>query len=175
MEKALSHYIGTKRIQASKMTLGEYNIYRGWDIPADENPNKEGYLVVYPGGYESWSPKETFEETYRSITAYGLTISQATNIMKSGDGLGITRAGWNGKEMFAVYREGYPEGVECNADHAKAWNLEEGEKVVIRPYFQLRCADGTLANWTPTTSDILAEDWGVVYSGEQYEKIWGIE
>jgi hypothetical protein len=27
-----------------------------------------GYLVQYPDGYESWSPKESFEGAYRLIT-----------------------------------------------------------------------------------------------------------
>ena len=60
-------YIGTKVIDAEPMTRGEYNKYRGWQIPADENPDDEGYRVVYPDGYVSWSPKSVFEEAYREI------------------------------------------------------------------------------------------------------------
>ena len=60
----MQKYIGVKRIEARSMTRGDYNIYRGWQIPADENPADEGYLVKYRDGYESWSPKEVFEEAY---------------------------------------------------------------------------------------------------------------
>ncbi len=60
-------YIGTKVIEAEPMTRGEYNQFRGWTIPADENPNDEGYRVIYPDGYVSWSPKEVFDNTYREI------------------------------------------------------------------------------------------------------------
>ena len=60
-------YIGTKVIDAEPMTRGEYNKYRGWDIPENENPNDAGYRVVYPDGYVSWSPKDVFENTYRPI------------------------------------------------------------------------------------------------------------
>jgi len=28
----------------------------------------DGYKVVYPDGYVSWSPKDVFEEAYRKIT-----------------------------------------------------------------------------------------------------------
>lgn len=28
----------------------------------------DGYTVLYPDGYESWSPKATFELVYREIT-----------------------------------------------------------------------------------------------------------
>lgn len=41
----MQKYIGTKQIEARPMTRGDYNIYRGWQIPADENPADEGYLV----------------------------------------------------------------------------------------------------------------------------------
>jgi len=63
----MQKYIGTKLIEASPMSLGEYNVYRGWKIPDNENPEKEGYLVRYPDGYESWSPKEIFDQAYLAV------------------------------------------------------------------------------------------------------------
>jgi len=63
----MQKYIGTKLIEASPMRLGEYNVYRGWKIPDNENPEKEGYLVRYPDGYESWSPKEIFDQAYLAV------------------------------------------------------------------------------------------------------------
>lgn len=60
----MEKYIGTKQIEAEPMTRGEYNEYRGWNIPADENPADEGYLVKYTDGYISWSPKKQFEDVY---------------------------------------------------------------------------------------------------------------
>lgn len=61
-------YIGVKLIQAAPMTFGKYNTHRGWIIPVDENPGRKGYLVRYPDGYESWSPKEAFESAYIKLT-----------------------------------------------------------------------------------------------------------
>lgn len=70
----MKEYIGTKIISAKPMTRAEYNALRGWEVPADENPHDEGYLVEYsdggkpnhPGfkGYISWSPKDIFERAY---------------------------------------------------------------------------------------------------------------
>lgn len=31
---------------------------------------QEGYRVVYPDGYVSWSPKRTFEEAYRELSVH---------------------------------------------------------------------------------------------------------
>lgn len=61
----MKKYVGTKVIEAKLMTRGDYNNYRGWKIPADENPEDKGYLVKYPDGYESWSPAGVFEAAYR--------------------------------------------------------------------------------------------------------------
>lgn len=38
-------YIGTKLIKADPMTRKEYNDFRGWQLPADEDGNDPGYLV----------------------------------------------------------------------------------------------------------------------------------
>lgn len=71
----MQKYIGTKTINAKPMTRGEYNALRGWDVPKDENPTDDGYLVEYTdsptanvqgfSGYVSWSPKEVFERGYQ--------------------------------------------------------------------------------------------------------------
>ena len=63
-------YVGTKALFAQPMTLGDYNAHRGWTIPENEDPNREGYLVQYPDGYVSWSPKEVFEASYQDMTIF---------------------------------------------------------------------------------------------------------
>lgn len=63
----MKFYTGTKQLLAEPMTRGEYNTHRGWTLPADENPADEGYHVVYSDGYQSWSPKQQFEEAYLEL------------------------------------------------------------------------------------------------------------
>jgi hypothetical protein len=68
------HYTGTKQLKAMPMTRLDYNVYRGWSLPADENGADDGYLVEYTDGgapnhpahtgYVSWSPKAQFEAAY---------------------------------------------------------------------------------------------------------------
>lgn len=60
-------YIGCKMVKAERMSRGEYNLKRGWQLPADENPDDAGYALVYPDGYVSWSPKEIFESAYMQL------------------------------------------------------------------------------------------------------------
>lgn len=76
-------YIGVKQVEAKPMTRGDYNDYRGWTVPADENPNDEGYMVKYADDYVSWSPKETFEKSYHIVGARPLNAS--TLLMVSTD------------------------------------------------------------------------------------------
>jgi hypothetical protein len=42
-------------------------IIRAFAQPHEDG--RPGYAVIYPDGYESWSPKDTFEACYREITA----------------------------------------------------------------------------------------------------------
>lgn len=58
-------YVGTKIIDARPMTRGDYNNYRGQQIPVEGNPEDKGYLVRYSDGYVSWSPEYVFKESYR--------------------------------------------------------------------------------------------------------------
>lgn len=66
-------FVGTKVVHAKPMTRGEYNDYRGWTIPANENPTDPGYLVEYAGSdaYQSWSPKTVFKQSYEQINLFG--------------------------------------------------------------------------------------------------------
>ena len=64
----MKKYIGFKMLEADPLTLGVYNELRGWTIPKDEDPKREGYRVIYPDGYVSWSPKEAFEKAYMQVS-----------------------------------------------------------------------------------------------------------
>ena len=73
---SLDTFIGTKIIQATPMNRKEYNDFRGWELPKDENGDDAGYLVIYPDsnpntshyqGYVSWSPKKQFDDAYLTI------------------------------------------------------------------------------------------------------------
>lgn len=61
-------YTCHKQVHATPMSRGEYNDFRGWAMPPDENGEDPGYLVVYNSGttdeYVSWSPKHIFDEGY---------------------------------------------------------------------------------------------------------------
>ncbi len=71
----LSTFISTRQVQATPLNRKDYNDLRGWEVPSDENPNDDGYLVVNNGvsernvdgfdGYVSWLPKVVFEEQYK--------------------------------------------------------------------------------------------------------------
>lgn len=76
----MKEYIGTKVIQAEPAV--KVTVYHGDCVVADQvmtadqfedakakgwefRDQKDGYKVVYKGGYESWSPKDVFEAAYR--------------------------------------------------------------------------------------------------------------
>lgn len=64
----MKKYIGTKQIEAEPMTMGEAyekNLLQAGRVPNESEMTKAGYHVKYEGGYESWSPSESFEKAYK--------------------------------------------------------------------------------------------------------------
>ena len=68
----MKRYTMTRTVLARPMTRREYNDFRGWLLPADENGNDAGFLIKDPagtpnltgyGGYVSWLPAEEFKRT----------------------------------------------------------------------------------------------------------------
>ncbi len=158
-------YYGTKKIAAESMTHGDYNKFRGWELPADENGADEGYLVEYLDGgkpnvegrtgYVSWSPKEQFDNAYKPTNA--MSFGHAIVALK--EGKKVARSGWNGRGMFLYY-------VPANAylaqtAIAKAYWGEDG-KVPYRAYIAMKTVDEDVQVWTASQTDVLADDWTVV-------------
>lgn len=163
----MTTFIGTKIVKSFPMTRKQYCAYRGWDMPENEDPLEEVYLVEYEPapsskpnhkdheGYITMSPKHVFDKAYRSTSA--MNFGLAVEALKQGKK--VARSGWNGKEMFVFLVAGstfkanrpplneiYPEGTEIN----------------YRPHMDLRTADGSIATWAPSGSDALADDWIVI-------------
>ena len=161
----MKQFIGTKQVRGAPMSRSNYNALRGWTVPADENPNDDGYLVEYLdggtpnhpdyAGYISWSPKRQFEDAYRPTA--GLTFGLAIEALKKG--LRVARAGWNGKGMFVylVPANSYP--VQTGA--AKA-HFGDGAMVPYNAYMAIKNVDETVSTWVPSVNDCLAEDWAIV-------------
>lgn len=81
-------HVGTKVVRAVAMDRGSYSQLRGWQVPANESPLDEGYLVEYTDGgapniegfvgYVSWSPRDVFDRAY----GQGLPPKTATHIQR---------------------------------------------------------------------------------------------
>ena len=155
-------YIGMKVVLAKPMNRQQYNDYRGWTLPADENGEDEGYLVEYVDGgkanhpdhegYISWSPDEVFARAYRGYS--GMSFGAAIEAMKRESY--VQRAGWNGSglKLALVGRGG------C---------LEHGfSEVSTLPYIVIiypedaKTTPGAIVPWLASQTDMLAEDWRIV-------------
>ena len=126
---------------------------------------EDGYVFTTSADdqYPQYMPAEEFEKTCRSTE--NMTFGDALLVLKQGKR--VARKGWNGKNMSVAYQKGYPDGIPCNKNTAEAWGMQEGELFKCRPYLQMRCADGTFQMWLASQSDILADDWYVVESGNE--------
>ena len=70
-------YHGSLPVYAKPMTLGEYNEYRGWELPNNESADSPGYLVehgyatIYDGHHRTWYPKAHFDEVFTKLDLSG--------------------------------------------------------------------------------------------------------
>lgn len=166
----MKQYIGTKVINAKEMTRQEYNKLRGWEVPQDEDPADEGYLVEYVDGgqanhpdfkgYISWSPKEVFERAYKPSGS--LSFGDAIVYLKAG--MKMTRKGWNGRR-----KDGSPmyvflvQGSTFKVNRPPLLGIfEEGHEIEYKPHLDMCHADDSIGVWQAVTNDVLAEDWEVV-------------
>lgn len=147
----LKEFIGTKIIYAKPMNRLDYNIFRGWELPANENGSDEGYLVEYKDGgepntkeyqgYVSWSPKEQFENAYKQ--SGNLSFGDAITYLKLG--YKVARTGWNGKGMYIYLDSG------------------KGAMVAYDPFIIMYTAGGTMQpGWLASQADMLSNDWCLV-------------
>jgi len=171
----MKRFVGTKLIDAKPMTLGDYNKYRKWEMPQDEKPLREGYLVEYVDGgdsnhpdhknYISWSPKEVFEKAYREMggMSFGMAIEAAKLGMK------VAREGWNGKDMWIAYMTPMhlpaysTQGNVRKVNDRTANLIGEDTPLDTLGYFAMWTADKKwLPGWLASQTDMLADDWTVV-------------
>lgn len=159
----MENYIGVKLIKAIPMNRLDYNKYRGWELPADENGADEGFLVEYMDGgksnhpehegYISWSPTEVFENAYKKTDGlpFGLAVEAAEK------GLKISRSGWNGKGMYLYHvpANSYPPSTKIAKE-------EFGDSVPYGAYLAMKTAQGNVVPWLASQTDVLAKDWVVI-------------
>ena len=159
----MKQYIGTKIIHAEPARRYWFENGEKLVVPdSEENPERikqaaareSGYKVVYsPDGYESWSPKDVFEEAYRETT--GMPFGLAIEAMKMGRA--VAREGWNGKEMFLYY-------VPAN-EYAVTTEIARsyfGDTVPYGAYIAMKTMQGNVVPWLASQTDMLADDWQIV-------------
>lgn len=151
----MKQYIGTKIIEAAPAIRKGGKVYDlTWPIPKSMEPVEPGYRVRYPDGYESWSPKDVFEEAYRPTDAmsFGLAIEAAKK------GKRIARKGWNGKgqyvELATAISYASPAGAVVNVKHNAIGNQA----------LAFVGTSGVQMGWLASQADMLADDWMIVGS-----------
>jgi hypothetical protein len=154
-----------KSIMATPITRGDYNKYRGWQLPENERYEDEGYLVEYEPregeksnvegheGYVSWSPKQVFDDAYHDINnalPFGLALELAKQ------GRTISRKGWNGKGLTVSVKrplEGSDMTLPCMYLHYPAIPASDNA-----PSSHINAR----VPWLVSQTDILSSDWFIV-------------
>lgn len=101
---------------------------------------------------------DIFRATYDPVEKESMSFGQAIEAMKAGKK--VARGGWNGKGMFLYY---VPEGrYPARTDAAKSIAAED-DKVDYGANIAMKTAQGNVVPWLASQTDMLAEDWAVVW------------
>ena len=150
----MKKYIGVKMIHAKPMTRGEYNKFKGWTIPPDENPNDAGYVVKYSDDYVSWSPKDVFEKAYRKFGSDQNTVTQ-DDVDSFIVGVDSTQLGDKTTVVKATLANGFILVESSSCVDAKNFDMKVGTEICIEKIkdkvwfllgFLLQCGDKGLNN-----------------------------
>lgn len=152
----MKQYIGTKIVKAEPAVRIVDEKGNRRVVPLSQHPIADhkctvdmGYKVVYPDGYESWSPQDVFEEAYRPTN--GMNFGLAIEALKMG--IAVARKGWNGKGIYLELQE-----------------PDEHSKMTL-PYIYI-VTNGLITDnphapkgrvpWLASQTDMLADDWYIV-------------
>lgn len=165
----LKKYIGIKVVEAKPMNEIDAESIGYARKNSDNHEWRNGYHVRYinPDGsfYDSWSPKDVFEEAYHEVK--GMNFGEVIEALKAG--LAVRRKGWNGKGMFIVKQvpshitadiipnmQSLPQSAKNILMSRENPHIDyTNQMLIINP-------DGRADSWVPSSSDVFAEDWEVV-------------
>lgn len=165
----LKKYIGTKVVKARPMNEIDAESIGYARKNSDHHEYREGYHVQYtnPDGstYDSWSPKDMFENAYREVGT--VNFGGAIDLLKAG--LAVRRKGWNGKGLFVVKqvpshitREIIPNMQSLPQSAKNILMRRENPHIDYTHQMLIINPDGRADSWVPSSSDIFANDWEVV-------------
>lgn len=154
-------YIGTKRVLAKPayrywMENGEnFIVSHDEDKPdkvKDATACEDGYKIGYPDGYESWSPKDVFENAYRPTDGmnFGLAIEAAKL------GKRIARKGWNGKDQYVFLAKDLEFCTDADL------SAHSGGEIFVHDALAFMGTQGLQVGWLASQADMLSDDWYIV-------------
>lgn len=104
-----------------------------------------------------WKGNSLFKHYIAKMDDYLMKFDEALDKLLKGSKL--TRQGWNGKNQFIYY---VPQGSYKPCTKIAEQLVNEQDLVEYEPYIALKTMQGKVVPWTPSISDVLAEDWKVM-------------
>ena len=86
--------------------------------------------------------------------SHDLTFSQALDMLKKGNK--VTRAGWNGRNMFLFLVS----GSQFTVNRAPLMGIyPEGTTIDYHAHIDMKTAHGYVVPWVASQADLLSNDW----------------
>lgn len=125
---------------------------------------KAGDYVVFGANNDTYlCPQAVFEAKYHEAptarSGAPMDFGKAVEALKAGGK--VARAGWNGKGMFLFLVRGSTITVDPRRPLASVFPPDS--TVDYLPHIDMKTADDKVVPWLASQTDVLAEDWQVVW------------
>lgn len=135
-----------------KQVLFNGDVYESYTIEEFKN------VITYPKTVRLyWKGTKDNKSYINVVHCVYMKFGNALNELLKGSKL--TRQGWNGKNQFIYY---VPQGSYKPCTKIAEQLTNEQGLVEYEPYIALKTVQGKVVPWTPSISDVLAEDWMVM-------------
>lgn len=140
---------------AVPMTRGEYNAYRGWSMPPDEQPDEPGYLrsLAEDPSYATWTPKHIFDKSFKSLSD-GVSYGVAVDLLLSQKGTEIRHTSWHPQEFVMLVDS-------SKIQSAMGYGFGEyiGEPAFLGSLCKHTSNNELILGWTPTYLEMIKGAW----------------
>lgn len=109
-------YIGVKRINAEPQ----------------ERDGKQGYRVVEPDGYESWSPKDVFESVYLPLTHPDMLTEDDINVFIDTSEVRVESRGGKSTLVETTFPNGWTEYEVATCLDTEKYDEEQGKMYALQ-------------------------------------------
>lgn len=136
-------------------------------LEGDMKASVGDYIITGVHGEQYPCKPDIFEETYETVWPRETDLDFGGALEYLRQGLRLSRSGWNGKGQYIYMTNGSNVTYRYLKENTRKMirnSFDKDDTVEIMPHIDMKNAQNKLIiGWVPTQTDMLSNDWYIVY------------